>query len=172
MIDNILIEILNFKWLIIAYIGVTLLACMGIWIYTAKFNWSKNKMRIFGLLYRLEGKKRTAVVLIWGRFLFVLITAVFCGNIGVYHTVVLIIFTAIINIVQVDYKGLFGDMGVYLAISAIAFVQSMLYHYFIEVDKLWAIMAMVILLGIFEVLYGTYNMLVSYNKIITKEAVG
>ena len=100
MIDNIVLEIVRDKWIIAAYIAGIVLLCTGFWALSAKFRWSKGKIRLFGLFYGLNGSSGVCIALILGRYFLLLINAVFCAYAGIGSIVVLILLSAAINLLQ------------------------------------------------------------------------
>ena len=79
------------------------------------------------------------------------------------------IFSLTICILEVDFKSIFGDVAVYIAVYAIMMLESIMYKYYIQVENSAVIMVMTVLLGIFVSLYSTYHLIVSYDRILKKE---
>lgn len=169
MWDNIVLEIINLRWLICTYVVIIVAFCILYWIGTAKFQWSFFKIRCFGALYHVSAKNRIAITLAMGRYLFILISAILCSYTGIYHVAILLVFSLMINVIEVNIKKLLGDLAIYMAVFAILLLQNILYHYYVQVERSLIIITMVILLGIFTALYSTYHFIVSYDEILKKE---
>ena len=169
MWDNVVLEIYNLRWLISAYVLAVVLMCAFFWLQTARFRWTRSKIRYFGMLYRVSTRTRLAVTLALGRYMFILVSVVLCTYTGIYHVAVLLVFSLAINVIEVDIKKIFGDLVVYAAIFAIMLFESILYQYYFQVEKSAAVIIMVVFLGIFAALYSTYSFITSYDRILKNE---
>lgn len=169
MWDNIVLEIYNLRWLISAYVIAIVVACFLFWLGTSGFAWTKTKIRIFGVLYDLSEKSKAAATFAFGRYIFIIVSTVMCSYTGIYHMAVLLIFSLTICILEVDFKNIFGDIAVYIAVYAIMMLESIMYKYYIQVENSAVIMVMTVMLGIFVSLYSTYHLIVSYDRILKKE---
>ena len=169
MWDNIVLEIYNLRWLISAYVITVVAFCAFFWANTVRFRWSRSKIRYFGAIYHVSSRTRIAITFALGRYAFILVSVVLCAYTGIYHMAVLLVFSLAINVIEVDIKRIFGDVAVYIAVFAIMLLESILYKYYIQMERAAGIMAMVVLLGIFVALYSTYNFIISYDRILKNE---
>lgn len=169
MIDNIILEIVRDKWIIAAYVAGIVLMCAGFWALTAKFKWSKGKIRLFGLFYGLNRSSGVCIALIFGRYFFLLINAVFCTYAGIGSIVVLILLSAAINLLQSNLRSFAAEAALYSVLGVILILEQLLYGYYKSVENSWMILSMVVLLGCFVGLYGTYNLIISFERVLKKE---
>lgn len=169
MIDNIVLEIVRDKWIIAAYIAGIVLLCTGFWALSAKFRWSKGKIRLFGLFYGLNGSSGVCIALILGRYFLLLINAVFCAYAGIGSIVVLILLSAAINLSQSNLRSFAAEAALYPVLGVILILEQLLYGYYKSVENSWMILSMVVLLGCFVSLYGTYNLIISCERALKKE---
>ena len=169
MIDNIVLEIVRDKWIIAAYVAGIVLLCAGFWALSAKFRWSKGKIRLFGLFYGLNGSSGVCIALILGRYFFLLINAVFCTYAGIGSIVVLILLSAAINLLQSNLRSFAAEATLYPVLGVILILEQLLYGYYKSVENSWMILSMVVLLGCFVSLYGTYNLIISFERVLKKE---
>lgn len=169
MIDNIVLEIVRDKWIIAAYIAGIVLLCTGFWALSAKFRWSKGKIRLFGLFYGLNGSSGVCIALILGRYFLLLINAVFCAYAGIGSIVVLILLSATINLLQSNLRSFAAEAALYPVLGVILILEQLLYGYYKSVENSWMILSMVVLLGCFVSLYGTYNLIISCERVLKKE---
>lgn len=169
MFNDVLLEIAGLRYVIITYIALILLTCVIFWIATRSFDWSKGNVRCFGLLYGMPGAARTVLALSLGRFFLVVVSAVLCERTGIHQLAMLLVLTLVINVILVDYKGLFLEVFSYLGTFAILFLQRLLYLYYQQVEHSWAMMAMAVLMGLFAVLYATYGMVRMVDKIMKRD---
>ena len=169
MIDNIVLEIVRDKWIIAAYVAGIVLMCAGFWALSAKFRWTKGKIRLFGLFYGLNKSSGVCIALILGRYFFLLINAVFCTYAGIGSIVVLILLSAAINLLQSNLRSFAAEATLYPVLGVILILEQLLYGYYKSVENSWMILSMVVLLGCFVSLYGTYNLIISCERVLKKE---
>lgn len=169
MFNNILLEIINLRWFIITYVVAVLLVYIFFWFRTRSFDWNKGNVRWFGVLYGLPAVCRVLLGLSLGRFFIIMVSAFLCKSTGIYQLAVLLVLTIIINCILVDYKGIFAELISYLGIFGILFLQRVIYMYYLQVEQNWTLMVMVVLMGIFAVLYATFGMVRMMDKIMKKD---
>lgn len=171
MIDSILIEIGNLKWVIVIYSAIIILMCGLFWFFTRKFNFVKRKTTLFAFLYNLDYWQVFALGLIFGRIVFTLCFAIFCETINLGHLIVLILFSVGMCVITKNYNSIVSELINSLAVFAILFIESALYGYYVSVEHLFIVFVMCMLLGLFAFLYMILQSLSSYERFITKEDV-
>lgn len=168
MTDALFQEILDLKWVIISYVALTVLLYFLFAIFTKKFLWSKGKINTYGILYNLSTGAQMAFAVIICRYAFVIITALRVKDTGLQTLIALIAMTAVICIPGFEIKRSLRQAVTYIAIFGILLLESLLWHYYMEVERFWVAMAVYIFLGVFASLYGTYDAITSYRELYGK----
>ena len=170
MTDALFQEILDLKWVIISYVALTVLLYFLFAIFTKKFLWSKGKINTYGILYNLSTGAQMAFAVIICRYAFVIITALRVKDTGLQTLIALIAMTAVICIPGFEIKRSLRQAVTYIAIFGILLLESLLWHYYMEVERFWVAKAVFIFLGVFASLYGTYDAITSYRELYGKVA--
>ena len=82
---------------------------------------------------------------------------------------VLILLSAAINLLQSNLRSFAAEAALYPVLGVILILEQLLYGYYKSVENSWMILSMVVLLGCFVSLYGTYNLIISCERVLKKE---
>lgn len=166
MLDTIIYEITNLKWLILTMILACTILCVLMHIGLSNFNWKRNKVRLFSLLYGLKIKDSICLSIMLTRCIYIIYLAINNENISVEYLITLIIMSIVICILEKDYLGILTNILTSVSVYVIIYLQSSLRYFYnyVEHDKL--VLIMVIALCIFTILYAIYSLISSYNHMI------
>ena len=164
MIDVFFQEILNLKWVIVTYVVATVAFYFLYAAITKKFAWKLGKIRTFGVVYNLERPFLIAFAVLICRLLFVIITAIRIKDTGLQTLIALILMTVVICFTDFKVKNLIKQVFTYVLIFGTLLLQSMLWHYYMEVERFWVAMAVCVFLGVFASIYAVYDAITSYNE--------
>lgn len=172
MLDVIVNEITNLKWLILTMILVCTILCVLMFIGLSNFNWKRNKVRLFSLLYGLKTKDVICLSIMLTRCIYIIYLAINNENISVEYLITLIIMSIVICVLEKDYLGILTNILTSVAVYVIIYLQSSLRYFYnyVEHDKL--VLIMVIALCIFTTLYAIYSLISSYNHMIVLNKKG
>lgn len=172
MLDKIIYEITSLKWLIVTMIFACSILCLIMYICLGKFKWTKSKVRIFALLYGLNTKECICLSLIITRFIYIIYLAINNNNISAEYIIALLIMSGLISFLEHDYLDLITNILTSIAVYVILYLQSSLryFYYYVENDSL--VLAMIIFLCIFTILYSIYSLISSYNHMIVLNKKG
>ena len=166
MLDNVIDEIINLKWVVVIYSLIIILACGIIWLSTKEFSWLKKNTTAFALFYNLSKPQVIAFALIIGRLCFVLCSAIFCKYVNLGYLVVFVLFAIIIALLTKDVKTFISSLLNSVAIFVILYLERSLYNYYLTVERLWLVIAMLVMMGLFAVLYSALQSINAYERII------
>lgn len=166
MIDDIINEIINLKWVVVIYSIIIILVCSLIWLFTKDFAWVKKKTTPFAILYNLGKKYVIAFALILGRLCFVLSSAIFCNYINLGYLIVLLIFSLIILLLTKDVKTFITSILNSIAIFVLLYLEKSLYSYYLNIERLGIVIVMLAMIGLFAVLYTTLQSISSYERLL------
>lgn len=166
MIRDVIDEIINYRWVIVIYCIIIVLFCAILWALTTRFSWKTKGIVPFALMYDLSKKQAIEFALLMGRACFVLTSAIVCRNINVGYLVILCLFSLAIFILNRDLKGLFINLLNSLAVFVLLYVQSSLLNYYQTIESLTIIFVMLIMIGVFCVLYSLLQLLNAYEGIL------
>lgn len=166
MLDTIINEITNLKWLILTMILACTILCVLMFIGLSNFNWKRNKVRLFSLLYGLKIKDVICLSIMLTRCIYIIYLAINNENISVEYLITLVIMSIVICVLEKDYLGILTSLLTSVAIYVIIYLQSSLRYFynFVEHDKL--VLVMIIALCIFTILFAIYSLISSYNHMI------
>ena len=168
MTDALFQEILSLKWVIVSYVALTSALYILFVIMTKRFLWSRGKINAYGVLYNLSTGAQMAFAVIICRFAFVIITALRIKDTGIQTFIAFILMTAVIVIPGFEIKKAVRQIITYIAVSGILLLESLLWHYYMEVERFWVAMAVCVFLGLFACLYAAYDALISYKELYGK----
>ena len=166
MLDTIINEITNLKWLILTMILACTILCVLMFIGLSNFNWKRNKVRLFSLLYGLKIKDVICLSIMLTRCIYIIYLAINNENISVEYLITLVIMSIVVCVLEKDYLGILTSLLTSVAIYVIIYLQSSLRYFynFVEHDKL--VLVMIIALCIFTILFAIYSLISSYNHMI------
>lgn len=166
MLDNIIDEIINLKWVVVIYSIIIILVCGLIWLSTKDFAWVRKKTTPFAILYNLNKKQVITFALILGRLCFVLTSAIFCKYINLGYLAVLFMFSLIILFLTKDIESFITSILNCFAIFVLLYLQNSLYNYYLNIERLGIVVVMLIMIGIFAVLYTALQSISSYERLL------
>lgn len=168
MIDAVLYEIGNLKWTFVIDFVIAVLLCAILLIITTKFNWNKRTVRFFGILYNLNYKQAISFGLIVSRICFVITNSISLESIGWGHLTVLFLYSVGMLILNGNFVIFINEIVSFTIIFFLQYIEMSLYGFYLRVDSHIVVLLMVILIGIFSVLYSIQQSLNSYESIISK----
>lgn len=166
MLELILQELTILRWFIIVSIIVIIVFYVVCEILTSKFDFNEFKIQVFSTLYDLDGNTYIAIAIMLSRLLFVILSSIFCKEIGVGHLISLLIMSIAVTVLLKDYKNGIVNILSYIALYIINYLQSALLNFYLNIEKYYLYIIMVVALGIFIDLFAIYNFLSTYNNIL------
>ena len=163
---DVLKQIANLRWVVVVYSVIIILICGIIWFNTRNFTWQNKRKTSFAMLYNLKQKGAISFALLLGRFCFVLTSAIFCKYINIGYLAVLIAFCLILVALTLDVKEFVSNIVNSVLIFAILFLEKTLFDFYTSVESVMAILLMVIMMGIFVVLYSFLQTINSYDRLL------
>ena len=130
------------------------------------FDWKVKKITPFALLYNLSKKQAVEFALILGRMCFILTSAIVCKYINVGYFIVLCLFSLFILFLNRNIKLFAFNLLNSFAIFTLLYVQSLLLNYYQAIENLFIIYIMLIMIGIFAVLYSLLQSLNAYEGLL------
>ena len=167
MLDYLLQELTRLRWFIIVSIIVIVIFYVVCEVLTSKFKFNEFKISVFSTLFDLDRNMYLAIAIMLSRLLFVILSSIFCKDINIGHLISLLVMTLAISILLKDYKNGIINFLSYFALYIINYLQSALLNFYLNIEKFYLYMIMVIALGLFINLFAIYNFLSTYNSIIT-----
>ena len=165
MFDDVINSIIELRWSVLIYSLIIIFVCAIYWLKTRKFEWKKSKVTTFALLYNLTKTKAIIIALVIGRLCFVLTCAIFCRNINISHLIVFVLFSLIILVLSKNFRLFVNNFLNSIAIFFLLFIESSLYNYYLTIENITVVLAMVIMIGVFSVLYTTLQVISTYETI-------
>ena len=166
MIRDILDEIINYRWVIVIYCIIIVLFCAILWALTTKFSWKTKGIIPFALLNNLSKKQAVEFALLMGKTCFVLTSAIVCEHINISYLIILCIFSIFILVLNRKIKTFLINVVNDFAIFVLLYVQSSLLNYYQTIESLTVIFVMLIMIGVFCVLYSILQLLNAYEGIL------
>lgn len=168
MIDAVLYEIGRLKWTFVIDFSIAIFLCSILLLLTTKFAWKRRAVRFFGLLYNLNEKQAICVGILLARICFVLTNAIYVNSISWGHLAVFIILEICILLFNLDIGLFISDTICFTVIFFLQYIEMSLYQFYQTIDSGLVILLMVIMIGIFSVLYSVQQTLNAYDKIMSK----
>lgn len=166
MLDRIISEVLNLKWLIISFIVIGIILYLLVFFSTRSFKWDDKKVYFFSMLYGLDTYECIIVGTLITRLFYIIYISIFNNNISVEYLIPLVIMSAIISAFQKDWIGLGTGIVGSIAVYSIVYLESSLKFFYTNVETDVTILLMIIFLTIFSVLFAIFNFISSYNSLI------
>lgn len=167
MLDYLLQELTRLRWFIIVSIIVIVIFYVVCEVLTSKFKFNEFKISVFSTLFDLDRNMYLAIAIMLSRLLFVILSSIFCKDINIGHLISLLVMTIAVSILLNDYKNGIINFLSYFALYIINYLQSALLNFYLNIEKFYLYMIMVVALGLFINLFAIYNFLSTYNSIIT-----
>lgn len=168
MLDEVLYEIGNLKWMMLFHLFITILVCGYFTLTTHTFNWKRSNFIKFAYLYNLTKNQAIAVALILGRFLFVITSVIFCERVFIGYYFVFVMFAVAIGFFSKDIKVLTSGLIYYFVIYVLLYIQSQLFVFYRTFESEMIILIMLISVGLFNVLASLYLSIGTYESITKK----
>lgn len=169
MLDKIINEVLNLKWLIISFILIGVIIYLVVFLTTKSFEWNNRKVHFFSLLYGLNTYECIVVGTLLTRLIYVVYISIINQNISVEYLIPLVIMSIVISFFQKDWLGLGTGVVGSIAIYSIVYLESSLKDFYTNVESDITILLMIIFLTIFSVLFAIFNFISSYNGLIVNK---
>ena len=167
LLDRIVSEIINIRWLIITFIVVGVILFLIMWFGLSEFGFSKGKIKLFSMLYGFKAKDCIYVALIVCRFIYIVFFSIYNKDFTVEYLIPLLIMTLLINLLLKDYFNMITGTFSSIAVYVIIYLQASLRTFYLEVESDPLILIMIILLIVFTILFAVYSLISAYNHLLT-----